>query len=236
MLLPAVSTTPNLLQGIIPLGDFITLHPNDNADYYEWTANAAEGTSIIFAMVDSQGRQGGASDTKLVGASDDSSCLNDSSPTTTATATASSGSDSGNKVSIGAIGTKCYIPRVAGCLPCLAAGTVLGALVFLAAVVTLGLFWLRKRRGDRQPWEQKRRQSLAVLEVDPPSYDRHQGEFMPPGGQYDADPFVVPPPVTYQARDSAVLSDSDHAAAQARSRTMSMTGRTTVRSLDAMAH
>ncbi|KAL1754648.1 hypothetical protein FB107DRAFT_263130 [Schizophyllum commune] len=199
------ASKPVTAYGIIPLGDFITLHPNDNADYYEWTANAAEGTSIIFAMVDSQGRQGGASDTKLVGASDDSSCLNDSSPTTTATATASSGSDSGNKVSIGAI-----------------AGTVLGALVFLAAVVTLGLFWLRKRGGDRQPWEQKRRQSLAVLEVDPPSYDRHQGEFMPPGGQYDADPFVVPPPVTYQPRDSAVLSDSDHAAAQARSRTMSM--------------
>ncbi|KAL1748471.1 hypothetical protein HDZ31DRAFT_79604 [Schizophyllum fasciatum] len=198
---------PVTIYGIIPLGDLIVLQTDSSDNWYQWTANVAEGTSIIFLMVDYSGKSGGASDTKLVGASDDSSCLNDSSPTTTATPSASSDNDSGSHISIGAI-----------------AGTVLGCLVFLAVVVTLGLFYLRKRAGDRQPWEpKKRRQSLAVLEVDPPSYDRHQGEFMPSGGQYDADPFIVPPPVTYQPPSSASASDTDHAAAAAaHSRTLSM--------------
>ncbi|KAF9015092.1 hypothetical protein BDQ17DRAFT_1340471 [Cyathus striatus] len=110
----------------------------------------------MFVMTDSEGRQGGSSDVKIVGISDDSSCLDASSPSSTSALPASTTSKSSStfsdststtssspsesttdaasngNISIGAI-----------------AGTVIGALLFLAVVITLGLFCLRKRReGD----------------------------------------------------------------------------------------
>ncbi|TRM60221.1 hypothetical protein BD626DRAFT_505838 [Schizophyllum amplum] len=202
------ASKPVTIYGIIPLGDLVTINPGDNANSYEWTADVEAGTPIVFVMFDSEGKQGGASDQLKIGASDDSSCLSSDSPSTTTTATPSATSSSGSSkggASIGAI-----------------AGTVIGGLIFLAVAMTLGLFFLRKRARARQPWEpKKRRQSLAVIEVDPPSYDRHQGEFMPSGGQYDADPFVMPPPASHHPNSNVSASDMNHATAHAR--TLSMT-------------
>lgn len=73
----------SFLQGMIPLGDPFVLHPSVGPTSYNWIADVPEGTSITFAMIDSHGRSGGSSDLKFVGDSDDSSCINSSSPTST---------------------------------------------------------------------------------------------------------------------------------------------------------
>lgn len=114
---------------------------------------------MIFFMTDSQGRQGGSSDVRIVGFSDDSSCLTGLSPSSTqsppgASQTApsstasskpptSSTSTPSNGISIAAI-----------------AGTVIGALLFLAVVITLGLFFLRRKRD-------------AASGIPPSSFKRH---------------------------------------------------------------
>lgn len=138
---------PVTIMGIIPNGDTFVMNPPSGPTEYDWTADVYNGTSIIFAMADSQGRQGGSSDVKTVGTSTDQSCIDDSSPSSTAapstsptasttttvtSAAASETTSSGSGTPIGAI-----------------AGTVLGGLVFLAAVITLALFFLRRKR-DRE--------------------------------------------------------------------------------------
>jgi len=95
-------------------------------------------------VTDSQGRQGGSSDVRIVGFSDDSSCLTGSSPTSTQSSPGSSQSapsttssqphasstlsPASNTISIAAI-----------------AGTVIGGLLFLAVVITLVLFFLKRK-------------------------------------------------------------------------------------------
>ncbi len=52
------------IKGIIPNGDTFVINPPSGPTEYDWTADVYNGTSIIFAMADSQGRQGGSSDVK----------------------------------------------------------------------------------------------------------------------------------------------------------------------------
>lgn len=51
---------------------------------FNWVADVAAGTSVIFTMSDSQGKVGGASDVETVANSNDASCLNGQSPSSTA--------------------------------------------------------------------------------------------------------------------------------------------------------
>ncbi|KAK1229656.1 hypothetical protein PQX77_007218 [Marasmius sp. AFHP31] len=133
---------PVTILGIIPGGTPFVLNPPANSNSFDWVTNVFNGTSIVFALVDSQGRQGGSSDLKVVGASDDISCINSNSPSSTMSTPSSptsSGTDAGSSpsngssTSIGAI-----------------AGTVIGGLVFLAVAITLGLFFLRRNRSRSQ--------------------------------------------------------------------------------------
>lgn len=129
---------PITIYGLIPGGQTTIMNP-PNGPLYQWIADVAAGTTMVFLMVDSQGRQGGSSDILTVASSGDNTCLNAHSPTSTAgppargtgppvvTQTATS------KVPVGAI-----------------AGTALGALIALAALVTLGLFFLKKWRDGRR--------------------------------------------------------------------------------------
>ncbi|KAL0578721.1 hypothetical protein V5O48_003277 [Marasmius crinis-equi] len=138
---------PVTILGVVPGGTSFVLNPPNGPTSYDWIANVFNGTSMLFSMFDSQGRNGGTSDLKIVGASDDKSCINSNSPSSTMTEgpTSTSGSDSSSSASpsssdtpIGAI-----------------AGTVIGGLVFLAVAITLGLFFLRRRKShsqDIRPW------------------------------------------------------------------------------------
>ncbi|KAH9487005.1 hypothetical protein JR316_0001071 [Psilocybe cubensis] len=129
---------PVTIYVIVPGGSVTTLKPPTGPTSFTWNANAARGTSMMFMLVDAQGRQGGSSDIIPVGVSDDTSCLNASSPSTTSnppfstsTSSSSPSSTSGSKsgISIAAV-----------------AGTVIGALIFLSVTVTLGLFFLRRKQ------------------------------------------------------------------------------------------
>jgi hypothetical protein len=49
--------------------------PNSSFFEYDWLADEPSGTAIVFTMIDSQGKQGGSSDVRIVGNSTDFSCL-----------------------------------------------------------------------------------------------------------------------------------------------------------------
>lgn len=65
---------PITIIGAVPGGQSFALHPPEGPSY-NWTANVAAGTPIIFTMIDSLGRNGGTADIRLVRISNDTSCL-----------------------------------------------------------------------------------------------------------------------------------------------------------------
>lgn len=109
-------------------------------------------------MVDAIGRQGGASDVRVVANSNDRSCLNDLSPSSTSMTQTSTQSQVTQKPSKTVTSSSSSLAPVASSsVPVAArgssagaiAGTVIGTLLFLAVVVTLGLFFFKKRREAR---------------------------------------------------------------------------------------
>ncbi|KAF8641021.1 hypothetical protein AX17_000666 [Amanita inopinata Kibby_2008] len=144
----AQAVQPVSFYGIIPYGQSFVVRPPLGQGSFDWVANVASGTSVLFFMVDALGRQGGSSDILKVGITDDSSCLNSNSPSSTAgspgatpsghsphsssrtsgTSVPSNSTNSGGGISIGAV-----------------AGTVIGAILFLAMVITMSLFFIKKR-------------------------------------------------------------------------------------------
>ncbi|KAK2461972.1 hypothetical protein APHAL10511_006435 [Amanita phalloides] len=136
---------PVTLYGVIPRGTAFVVGQSMGQPLFNWTVNVAAGTRIIFFMVDAQGHQGGSSDISRVGNSNDASCLDQNSPSLTAsvpTYTIPTGTSIRPKrprfrrggISLGAI-----------------AGTVIGSLLFLAVIITLGLFFLRRQQQSFSP-------------------------------------------------------------------------------------
>ncbi|KII93896.1 hypothetical protein PLICRDRAFT_694980 [Plicaturopsis crispa FD-325 SS-3] len=163
----STAVQPITITGMIPGGSVFKLHPSKGVTSYDWTANVAAGSPIIFNVVDAQNREGGDSDLLQIGNSDETSCLNSNSPTTTSNAPAAASQTSaapaattvasGPTISIGAI-----------------AGTAVGGLIALAVLVTLGLFFLRKRRNGgaggietNSEWRRSRRVNSVNLLYDP---------------------------------------------------------------------
>jgi len=108
-------------------------------------------------MTDSEGREGGSSDVETVSLSNDASCLNANSPSSTASvpsSTASVPSSTTSKVtptSSSASPTSSQSTS-SGSTVAAVAGAVIGCLVALAVLVTLGMFLLRKRRASRSAY------------------------------------------------------------------------------------
>ncbi|KAF9229216.1 hypothetical protein BS17DRAFT_8726 [Gyrodon lividus] len=189
------ATLPVTITGFIPGGDFFFLYPDPTATSYTWNADIAAGTTVIFTMTDAQGRSGGASDTEVVALSNNVSCLNANSPSSTAsaapsstpvstaaaaaTATQSSTQTSSSGVSIGAI-----------------AGTAAGAIIAVAALVTLGLFCIKRRRYGRSPHglpsaRTSRRVNSVDLDAGPASFQH--APIYPFPYQTDSVSHLVPP-------------------------------------------
>ncbi|KAF8647917.1 hypothetical protein AX16_006449, partial [Volvariella volvacea WC 439] len=158
---------PVTIFGIVPGGTSFILNPPEDATEFSWIANAAQETSLVFFMTDSEGRQGGSSDVRIVAFTDDRWCLDANSPSSTpsvptltsetstpsstpstSTSAPSTPDSSSEGVSIGAI-----------------AASVIGSLLFLAVVITLGLFFL-KRRQDRHTSSGFGRRPRSQSEVD----------------------------------------------------------------------
>jgi hypothetical protein len=210
--------------GLIPGGQSFVLQP-DVGPTYDWVANVEHGTSIIFVMVDSAGREGGSSDINIVGTTDDSTCLNGSSPSSTVspTPTPTSGT-SGTSVSsgvpsqTGAPGEKVSVAAVIG--------AIIGIMILTAAAVTLVIFYIRRRRrgpgllGNSRPSRYNSRRTESNIDLNDssgslPITDHYRvndtqtgrtpatASHLLPAGQYEPDPFTLPPPSHPASRYSA---------------------------------
>lgn len=131
---------------IIPGGNALTMSPPPGESSYTWSVNAARGTSMIFFMTDSHGRQGGSSDLRSVGASDDNTCLDSSSLSTTTNAPSPTQTNTvAGPSSSGASPSPTSTPISAEGI----AGAIIGSVLFLGIVITLGLFMLKRMYGTK---------------------------------------------------------------------------------------
>lgn len=73
-LLSSLFVLLNCFKGFVTAGQSFTLHP-PIGDSFTWKNNLTAGTAISFYMYDSQGRQGGTSNVRVVSLSGDKSCL-----------------------------------------------------------------------------------------------------------------------------------------------------------------
>lgn len=192
-------------KGLIPVGDTFELHPPAGPASFDWTANVAAGTSVVFVMTDSQGHRGGSSDVKVVGTSDDTSCLDASSPASTANASSMS------QVATATATTTVRVTSGAHVSAGVIVGAVAGALFFIAAVTLLVLCLLRRKRqatGQESPsrpasaFINRRRSTLMssrrrrTQPVDllhrPPMLAVPSSSTLPPPAEYEPDPFILP--------------------------------------------
>ncbi|KAF9463834.1 hypothetical protein BDZ94DRAFT_1257555 [Collybia nuda] len=125
---------PVTIVATVPGGTSIILTPPFGPTSFSWDANVVHGTLMLFMMFDAQGRTGGCSDIKAVGITDDVTCLNGNSPsstTTIATPTSTFTSSTGTSATTP---TPSAAPSsgepTKGTSIAAIAGTVIGALVY----------------------------------------------------------------------------------------------------------
>ncbi|KLO13970.1 hypothetical protein SCHPADRAFT_996977 [Schizopora paradoxa] len=146
------STQPNTIKGLIPLGQIISLTTSPGSDSLTWTVNIQSGTEVVFLMTDSEGRSGGTSDLETVSASNDATCLNASSPHSTASAASQTSAPHETQT----------VQVKSGMEPGEIAGIVLGALAVMLLAIALAVFLLRRRRRCQQAEEESRPQIVQV--------------------------------------------------------------------------
>ncbi|KAH9898299.1 hypothetical protein C8Q73DRAFT_788493 [Cubamyces lactineus] len=148
---------PVTIQGIVPGGTTFALYPPKGPTTFEWIADVAAGTQLVFIMTDSQGRQGGSSQVYTVGISDDATCLDKNSPATVAhppSQSTSAGKPTASKThtaSATSTATSTAVPDGSGSSSKTSGGTIaaaiIGCLVGAFIVGTLVWFYMRRRRG-----------------------------------------------------------------------------------------
>ena len=157
-------------------------------------------------MTDAQGRQGGSSDIRVVGLSDDSTCLSNSSPSSTSASPSHTASTSPSSSSTSRPSAQPTPPPSHSTSIAAIAGTVIASLVFLAVIITLGLFFLKKKFTSQTSGKVKKSPRTLESEIDlsfdsrqtpsvPRNYDpdlapRHYPNVNP---SLDANPFQDPP-------------------------------------------
>jgi hypothetical protein len=169
------ATQPVTIGAVIPGGEVLIFNPAPSLTSFTWNANVLHGTFMIFFMTDAQGRQGGSSDLITVGISDDSSCLDSTSPSSTSAAPSAPSSTKTPASSNSAAVPSSTSPSHHGTSMAAIAGTVIGALFFLAVIITLGLFFFRSKRDEmssRQNFQSRRVGSEIDLNYNhsPPNY------------------------------------------------------------------
>ncbi|KAH8099403.1 hypothetical protein BXZ70DRAFT_1009212 [Cristinia sonorae] len=136
---------PVKITGIIPGGAAFELLPPNGPASYDWLANVKFGTSIVWLMTDSQGHTGGSSDVKLVGASDDGSCLSANSP---------SSFPAGPSQTSSALPSATTTPPPPAPVPAgpnvgLIAGLSIAGVFAVTAFILVFIFWRRRQRNGR---------------------------------------------------------------------------------------
>ncbi|KAI0705749.1 hypothetical protein C8T65DRAFT_830523 [Cerioporus squamosus] len=127
------ATQPVQITGVVIGGSTFVLNPPTGSKNFSWVANVAAGTELLFYMTDSAGQQGGTSSVLKVQQSENASCLDSSSPTTsahppssTATSTGAqtgnvSGSSSTSQIKTGTLVAAVVVPVVVGTVLVIAA-------------------------------------------------------------------------------------------------------------------
>jgi len=193
-------------QGIVPRGTAVVLNLPLVSKSFDWNTNVAQGTSMIFLMMDAAGRSGGSSDIKTVGASDDSGCLNNLSPSSTPAVPTSSGistpvASTTSETSTLSSPTSSSAPKKGTPIGVIVGG-VIGALIFLAIAITLALFFLPKKRdswgaGSSSFRPPRRTQHELDLTYDPEyaptMYPRSATPMATPTPFVDSNPYVNAP-------------------------------------------
>jgi len=217
---------PVSIIGLIPSGQSFGLLPPSGPTSFSWIADVAAETSIVFMMLDSQERNGGSSDVKQVGITDDSSCLNSSSPSSTTTspssATTSPSSTSSSTASTMPAAPSSSTSPSHGLSAAVIIGAAAGGLVSIAVLGGLVLFFLRKQNSRHvrsdidlsyestsasniRPYTISSSTNLSQQYSPPPHFD--------PPAQYEHRPFIPPPdpePLSYpRSRHSMTNSQSE---------------------------
>ncbi|KAG2154773.1 hypothetical protein DEU56DRAFT_770284 [Suillus clintonianus] len=137
---------PITITALIPGGESLIIHPPTGPSY-SWPVDVSAGTTLVFVMTDSQGRQGGSSDLETVALSNNATCLSANSPSSTASVPSSTTVSTSSGISPTSSQSTSSTSNTATI-----AGTAIGCVVALAALVTLGMFLLRKRKASRSPY------------------------------------------------------------------------------------
>ena len=141
----------------MPGGSTFVLNPPRGAQSFDWIADIAARTQLVFFMVDANNRAGGSTEFLTVGLSDDQTCLDKNSPASvahppsmTATATRAAGTKTSGQTATGTA-TSTSSPDSTDPTTTSNAGTVaaaiVGTIVALLVVGTLVWFYLRRRNG-----------------------------------------------------------------------------------------
>jgi hypothetical protein len=192
---------PITITALIPGGQSLILHPPTGPTSYTWVADVSAGTTLVFVMTDSQGRQGGSSDLETVALSNNATCLSSNSPSSTASVPSSTVSTT-SSTSAGASPTSNQSTSSSSNTATIASAAI-GCVVALAALVSLGMFLLRKRRASRSPYvisSKRHSRRLPSTDLD------HEGS------QYGHVPPIYPFP--YQADSVSHLAPPIHPATQ----------------------
>ncbi|KAF9787259.1 hypothetical protein BJ322DRAFT_711648 [Thelephora terrestris] len=169
---------PITIVGFIPGGDSFQLNPPNGSTTYDWQVDLEVGTTVVFVVTDSQGRQGGVSHPMFVNNSNDSSCLSPGFPTSTLnfpTATLPAISSAGKKNS----GPNVVTLALAS----------LGGVLALAIVAALIFYFQRKRKRDSAHSE---------------GSDPHRGELGPRRLSLDPEEEEEPRPFDHTLDDQVV--------------------------------
>ncbi|ETW87415.1 hypothetical protein HETIRDRAFT_431760 [Heterobasidion irregulare TC 32-1] len=164
---------PVKIIAMIPGGNATTLSPQKGLAQFEWTANVKSGTSMVFVMSDANGRLGGVSDVRVVGATNDATCLNSDSPSSTAQPVPSATSPAE------AANTSPSTTTFSGTT---IAAVVAGGLVGTIAICSVVIFFVFRRR--RRFRDDNKGQFMEFQE-------HHDGSAPMNGGRLEPDPFVA---------------------------------------------
>ncbi|KAI5999853.1 hypothetical protein F5J12DRAFT_270215 [Pisolithus orientalis] len=167
---------PATIVGIIPGGESFLIQSGVTTTSYTWTVDVQAGTSIMFAMWDTNGNSGGCAELQSVGPSNDASCLSSSSPSSTISIPQSSQSGSSSPSTTAPSTTSPSTIQTGSSSPSILssatiAGVVGGGVVALAALVIFGLCLVRRRNRNDS------RHSVPTPHNAPPLHweDLHQG-------------------------------------------------------------
>jgi hypothetical protein len=128
----------------------------------------SKGTKLLsfessrYSLIQYLGRQGGASDVRTVSVSSDSSCLDSSAPSSTSNAPTASSSSTGSSSTTSSTPSNTQTSEEGSTSVGAIIGTAVGSIIALAVLVTLGMFFLRRRRKART-WRHSRRNTSVDL-------------------------------------------------------------------------